>query len=207
MTLERGATKGASIVWNRVGSALLLAGLLAASGCTLPRAPAGTANVARDSLQSFSLNGRFSVRQEGKGYVGSMRWRHAGERNELVVSSPLGQAVAEIVSDAGGARLTRSDGSSQDAEKVDLLLQSLIGYPLPLDRLVDWLRGRHPDGATLTLDDRQRPLSWRHEEWRIDYAYDSDASQALPSRLFVERLGYFELRLRIDEWQTPASEE
>lgn len=207
MTSERQTTIGALVVWKRVCGALVLAGLLVVSGCTLPRLPAGTSSVARDSLQSFSLNGRFSVRQDGKGYVGAIRWRHAGERDELVVSSPLGQAVAEIISDAGGARLTRSDGSSQDAEKADLLLQSLIGYPLPLDRLVDWLRGRHPAGAALTLDDRQRPLSWRHEEWRIDYAYDSDAWQALPTRLFVERLGYFELRLRIDEWQTPASEE
>ena len=40
----------------------------------------------------------------------------------------------------------------------------------------------------------------RHEDWRVNYEYDSDAPDALPGRLFAERIGVFELRLRIDEW-------
>ena len=147
------------------------------------------------------------MRQEGKGYVGRLTWRHAGERDTLVVSSPLGQAMAEIVSDADGALLTGSDGGSQRADSADALLQSAIGYPLPLSRLLDWLRGRDPGGGKITRDEWGRPLQLRHEDWRIDYAYDSDAAQALPGRLFVERADGFELRLRIDEWQTLPAED
>jgi outer membrane lipoprotein LolB len=55
-----------------------------------------------------------------------------GDRDELVLSSPLGQALAEIVSDAGGAFLTAGDGRSQSAANVDSLLQTVLGYPLPL---------------------------------------------------------------------------
>jgi outer membrane biogenesis lipoprotein LolB len=73
-----------------------------------------------------------------------------------------------------------------------------------LSRLLDWLRGCHPDGGDLALDTQGRPLRLRHEDWRIDYEYDSDDPQALPGRLFVEREGVFELRLRIDEWQMLA---
>lgn len=161
----------------------------------------GQGHTQRESLQGFALAGRFALRQEGQGYAGRLDWRHAGEHDELLLSSPLGQGMAEIVSDADGARLTASDGTSHTAASPDALLQSVLGYPLPLSKLVDWVRGRSPDGGKLSVDALGRPLQLRHEDWRIDYQYDSDDPQALPGRLFVEREGVLELRLRIDEWQ------
>lgn len=198
---------GAGLAWTAGCRALLLFvfGLLGLSACTAVGPPAGPqVPIDRDSLQAFVLIGRFSVRQEGNAYVGGIHWRHAGDRDELLLSSPLGQAMAEIVSDAGGARLIASDGRSQSAATVDSLLQAVLGYPLPLDRLVDWLRGRHANAGTLTMDPQGRPLHLRQEDWRIDYAYEGDDPQALPNRLFIERIereSSFELRLRIDEWQ------
>ena len=115
--------------------------------------------------------------------------------------------MAEIVSDADGARLTASDGTSHTAASPDALLQSVLGYPLPLSKLVDWVRGRSPDGGKLSVDALGRPLQLRHEDWRIDYQYDSDDPQALPGRLFVEREGILELRLRIDQWQALPGED
>lgn len=185
---------------------LFVFGLLALSACTAIGPPAGARlPIDRDSLQDFALVGRFSVRHEGKAYVGGIHWRHVGDRDELVLSSPLGQALAEIVSDTGGASLTAGDGRSQSAANVDSLLQTMLGYPLPLDRLVNWLRGRHANAGTLTTDPQGRPLHLRQEDWRIDYAYDGDDPQALPDRLFIEREGSVQLRLRIDEWQALPS--
>jgi outer membrane lipoprotein LolB len=64
-------------------------------------------------------------------YAGRLHWRHDGDRDELLLSSPLGQGMAEIVSDASGARLTASDGNSHTAATADELLQSVLGYPCP----------------------------------------------------------------------------
>lgn len=150
--------------------------------------------MARDRLRAFALAGRFSLQQEGKSFVGRLQWRHDGDSNELLLSSPLGQGLAKIVSDGSGARLTGSDGRSQTAATADELLQELLAYPLPLRQLVNWLRGHTPDGGSMTLDALGRPLRLRHEAWRIDYAYDSDQAQALPTRIFVEREGGFSLR-------------
>lgn len=170
--------------------------------------PAASASpvVARDSLQAFALAGRFSLQHESKRYVGGLHWRHDDRCDQLLVSSPLGQGLAEIVSDSSGARLTGSDGSSQSAATADELLQALLAYPLPLRQLIDWLRGSVPDGGDMTRDALGRPLRLRHEAWRVDYEYDGDDAGALPGRVFVEREGGFTLRLRIDEWQTPPGE-
>lgn len=168
---------------------------------SLPSASGPPLAGGRESLQAFLLSGRFSLRFEGRSYVGHLDWRHDGDGDELLLSSPFGQSVAEIVSDASGARLIGSDGSSRTAATADELLQSVLACPLPLSKLLGWLQGGDPNATAITLDALGRPLHLRHEDWRIDYEYDSADPRALPGRLFVERESGFSLRLRIDAWQ------
>ena len=182
----------------RAAAALFFALILA--GCAgMATIPEPT--LARDTLDDFMLEGRFSLRQEEKSYSGKLSWRHASGRDELLLSSPLGQGVAEITADADEARLTTSDGKAYSAADAQTLTENVLGYRLPLALLTDWVRGRGMDDATkVERDEYGRPLRLRHEEWRIEYGYDSDAPSAPPGRLFAEREGSFELRLRIDEW-------
>lgn len=184
---------------------LALLALLVLSACssTPPLADAAPA-AGRDQLQAFLLTGRFALRYDDESYSGRLDWRHDGDDDELLISSPLGQAIAEIVSGAAGARLRSSDGSSRHAASADQLLQAVLGYPLPLDKLADWVRGRSPHAGRLAVDAYGRPAQLLHEDWRIRYEYDGDDRQALPGRLFVEREGTLELRLRIDRW-TPLA--
>ena len=62
------------------------------------------------------------------------------------------------------------------------------------------MRGRNTEAAHVDRDTSGRPVRLRHEDWVVEYGYDSDDPLAPPGRLFAERLGAFELRLRIDEW-------
>jgi outer membrane lipoprotein LolB len=181
----------------------LLLGVLLLGGCAnLPSAPSTAPP--RDALLAFTLEARFSLRHEDKSYSGRLSWRHAGMNNELLLSSPFGQGMAEIVTSASGARLTSSDGRVYEAEDAETLTRQVLGYPLPLDQLTDWVRGW---GAATGISERDalgRPLRLRHEDWLIDYGYASDDPQAPPDRIFAERAGGFALRLRIDEWNIPS---
>lgn len=184
----------------RVFGVMLAASCLGACTTLLPPAEDGRLPQ-RDQIQSFALEGRFSLRHEDKSYAGRLSWRHAADKDELLLASPFGQGMAEIISDAAGARLTGSDGQSHVAVDAETLTQQVLGYPLPLTHLTDWVRGRGPTGHFDTTDNFGRPLRLRQDLWRIDYEYDSDDPQALPGRLFVQREGGLELRLRIDEWR------
>ena len=161
----------------------------------------------REALTAFSLEGRFSLRHEDKNYSGRLSWRHSGAQNELLLSSPFGQGMAEITTSDRGARLTTSDGKVHSAADAETLTRQVLGYPLPLARLTDWVRGRGMAAGLAQLDAYARPLRLQHEDWTIDYAYDNDDAQAPPSRIFAERSGGLELRLRIDEWNSLAPEE
>lgn len=181
----------------------IMLGALCAGACASLAPPMESVVApARNQLQSFSLEGRFSLRHEEKSYAGRLTWRHVGGTDELLLASPFGQGMAEIVSDAAGARLTTGDGKSYVAADTETLTDQVLGYPLPLSHLLDWLRGISADGDFEALDAFGRPLRLHQDAWRISYEYDNDDPQALPGRLFVQRDGVLELRLRIDEWRS-----
>ena len=185
---------------RRVGLTLFVA-LLAACGA-LPPSP-NAPDVSRDSLAAFSLTGRFSLRQGGQSYSGRFSLRHVGPDNELLLASPFGQGLAEITTGVSGAKLTTSDGETHLAPDAESLTRRLLGYPLPLERLVDWLRARPGPDDAVTPDRFGRPSHLRQFPWQIEYGYDNDDPGALPVRVFAERLDgdtAVDLRLRIDEW-------
>ena len=182
-------------------NAVFLLGALLLGGCTSLPSSSSTSPT-RDALTVFTLEGRFSLRHEDKSYSGRLSWRHAGMINELLLSSPLGQGMAEIVTSESGARLTSSDGKVYEASDAETLTRQVLGYPLPLAQLTDWVRGWGVGARISERDVHGRPLRLHHEDWLIDYGYASDDPQAPPDRIFVERAGGFELRLRIDEWNS-----
>ena len=174
--------------------------ILLLSGCaTMSLTP--EAVPARDTLADFSLEGRFSLRHDEQNYSGRLNWRHVGRNDELLLSSPFGQGMAEIVTSSNGARLTMSDGKVYEAAEAETLTRQVLGYPLPLTQLTDWVRGRS-NSENAQRDALGRLQRLQHEAWSIDYAYESDDLQAPPSRIFAERAGGTELRLRIDQWQS-----
>ena len=170
------------------------------SGCaSLPSSPPSPPP-AREALDAFSLEGRFSLRHENKNYSGKLSWRHQGADNTLLLSSPFGQGMAEIATSENGAQLTTSDGKLYTAADTETLTQQVLGYPLPLTQLTDWVRGRDDAPGLSERDAFGRPLRLSHQDWRIEYGYEGDDPAAAPSRIFAERTGGLELRLKIDEW-------
>ena len=178
----------------------LLLCLFFISACALLPESASTVHQ-RDTLQDFVLEGRFSLRHEDRNHSGRMNWRHVGPTDEVLLSSPFGQGMAEISANPQGASLTLNDGTVHVAPDVETLTRQVLDYPLPLKQLADWVRARTGSKTGAAAYDAQgRLLRLRHEGWFVDYAYDSEDPQALPMRIIVDRAGAFELRLRIDAW-------
>jgi len=181
---------------------VVLAGC-AAQPVSMPVASTGVPS--RVELVDFSLEGRFSLRYEEKNSSGRLSWRHLGMSDQLLLSSPFGQGLAEIASNERGARLTVSDGKVYEAPDAEKLTRQVLGFPLPLALLTDWVRGRAGTGKA-ELDRHGRVTHLQHEAWQIDYEYEfeNDEAQAPPIRLIAKNAGGIELRLRIDEWRILA---
>ena len=192
----------AHVLWKPCLVLLGSVAVLALGGCAvLPSAPVVSAPP-RATLEAFALEGRFSLRNENKNYSGRLSWRHKGVGNTLLLSSPFGQGLAEITTDENGAQLLASDGKRYTADTAEMLTEQVLGYPLPLAQLTDWVRGRDDAPGLSDRDAAGRPFHLRYADWRIEYGYEGDDPESPPSRLFAERTGGLELRLKIDEWNS-----
>ena len=185
----------------RLSAALLV---LFISGCTsLP--PAGPSSPppprpARDSIQSFALEARFSIKASDEGQSGRIAWSHRPEGDRVLFLSPLGQGMAILESDAAGAKVELSDKRSYSAPTPDELADRILGRSLPLRRVPRWVLGLPGPTGSQTRDEIGRPIEIREDGWRVDYlSYESDEPQALPTLMRIGR-DDVELKLRLDGW-------
>ncbi len=175
----------------RVAVAGLCMALLAACASAPPPAPTGT---------SFELTGRVSVRSAREGASGRLFWRHGPAFDDLMISTPLGQGIAEITRRAQQYTLTTADSRRISASDPEALTEQALGWRLPLAGLPDWVRGRaypHARAETRYGPDG-RPQVIRQLGWTIEYlAYD--AAAGLPHSLRLTR-DDLDIRVTVDAW-------
>jgi outer membrane lipoprotein LolB len=186
----------------RVARQLFGAALAAAlCACATPeRIAVPPARIAAD--EPFVVDGRLSARRGAEAITANFTWRHDAPRDELTITTPLGQEVAELHGDKGAGRVQvrTADGRTGEAPDWSTMTEQALGYRLPVDDLAAWVRGA-PHGAgphSVEYDAQGRPLLLRQQGWEILYAYPDDAARR-PSRL---RVIYpdLEVRIVIDRW-------
>jgi outer membrane lipoprotein LolB len=179
------------------------AGLLAAcAALTTPVAEPIPERPARADIAAFQLSGRVAVKSADQSFSARIAWRHGPDGSEhVLLSTPLGQGLAELTADRSGARLATADRQDYFAPDLDALSDQALGAPLPLSRLPRWAVGQvGAPAADVALDRQGRVLSFAEQGWRVAYlAYESEAPAALPTLIQVRR-DDLELRLKVDEW-------
>jgi outer membrane biogenesis lipoprotein LolB len=137
--------------WGWAPALALLAGCaLTPEATTLPALSAVPA--------TFEMSGRIAVRNGQQNDIARLRWTHARASDRWVIATPLGNEVARLESDEGGATLQQAGGPTQRAPSFAALTQQLLGVALEPGELAAWLHGAQPQAAagwTVTLDERQ----------------------------------------------------
>ena len=182
-------------------ASLALAILLAACAAVPPEgAPPEPRAPETLSPGAFAIVGRVSVRYGDEAASGRIAWRHSDADDDLVISTPLGQGVAEITRRDGVYTLVTTRGERHSAADPERLTQQVLGYALPLGGLPDWVQGRPERGVeAATRYDGDRLAELRQRGWLIDY---TGGDERPPKRVRLTR-GDLDIRLVIDEWQLP----
>ena len=186
--------------WRR---GIVVLGAAALAGCVT--APSPLRPTDRETLRddAFEVSGRLSARRGSEGAAASFRWTHRPERDELLLSTPLGSTLARLEGGAGDVRLELPDGRVSRATDWEALTANVLGAPLPVRGLAWWVQGiPHPGSAhAIERDAVQRASVLRQDGWEIVYGYKDDSLR--PSRL---RLAYpdTEIRLVLDNWTDPV---
>lgn len=154
----------------------------------------------------FQLEGRVSVKTATESFSGGMTWHHQAADDTLLLSTPLGQGVAELHRNAAGVSLKDAEGRTLVAEDPETLLQRAIGMALPVTGLTWWVTGQprpqSPYQAEADADGRLAVLM--QDDWRIEFArYARQSGHDLPGKLIARRGEELELRLVVDAWNVP----
>lgn len=192
---------------RRLLPTLVLTGLLAACA-QLPGASSGdavTSHPVRTGISSYLLTGRIAISQGQQRHAANITWRHSPARDEILLTTPLGQGIAELTRDAAGARLTTAERREFTAPDWQALAVEVFGFPLPLSALPRWLLADVPAEALgIKYDSIGRPQRMVVDGWQVAYLdYAGADVDALPALIEMRRDGIdaIEVRLKIDEWQ------
>ncbi len=139
-------------------------------------APAGAAAEAAPP-EAHDWSGRFSVllahtatdRQDAAAgrFLLSTQSTPEGPTLWLELASPLGQTLVSGRREANGlATLQLSDGRKLRAHGLDALIQEALGWPLPIERLPDWLNDRFE--AVVARDADGGVTRATDQGWRIE---------------------------------------
>ena len=156
--------------------AVLLAAFLAACAQVEIKPPEGPLE--------FSLAGRIAARYRSEAFTGNIAWRHARTGDELLITTPTGQGVAQIVRQGDAVLLKTAEPREYRAADSESLTERVLGFPVPIEGLAEWVQGK----PAPELESRG---------WRVEYQeYDE---QRRPRRMRLTYQG-IELRLAISQW-------
>ena len=132
----------------------------------------------------FSLAGRIAARYGSESFTGNIAWRHARSGDELLISTPTGQGVAQIVRQGDAVLLKTAEPREYRDNDSEALTERVLGFRIPIDGLADWVQGK----PSPQLESRG---------WRVEYqGYDAERR---PTRMRLTYQG-IELRLAISQW-------
>ena len=173
--------------------------VLLLGGCTTIQQP--SVRPAQPEAAPFALNGRISVKYNGSRDTAGLRWTHTALSDEILLLAPLGQTAARIYSDAKHTTLDEGDKHYEN-KSAEALMQQVLGWYLPLNRLHYWLLGVAEAGGVARIErNEQGQIAVLHQEgWTVRYlSYNGTEKDSLPKRMQLSREN-LQVQLLIDEW-------
>ena len=152
------------------------------AGCaSAPFAPLPALSLPADA--PFTIDGRLSARRGNEAISVSFAWMHAAPRDEFIVTTPFGAAVAELSGDASTQRVQvrTADGRHEVASDWATLTERVVGVPLPVAALAYWARGAPRADAphAVEIDGAGRVDVLRQDSCEIVYTYADSAADCL----------------------------
>lgn len=203
--------KNVLMSWRCLSAAVILFSLAACS--TLPTPPVtqtGAATTQRSYMDNIALSGRLSIfyekKSEKKAAHGSFSWDQTKALTQVALFSPLGQTIAKITLTPLNATLEQADREPVSADDADMLTETILGWPLPIKGLKDWLQGFGQNAqhqAFIAQPNNESPIT-TDSGWRLTYLRWNQNSQGqwYPSRINLDRhseeAGEIAIRIVVD---------
>jgi len=156
-----------------------------------------------EPITSWELQGKLGVRAPGESGSGTLFWLQRNDYYDIRLSGPLGRGATRIQGDDQQTTLEVAGRQPISAESAEALLEQQIGWRLPVEHLLWWVRGLPaPNTASrLQLDTHSRLARLSQSGWTVEYSrYQQIGEVELPQRLQISGNDLL-LTLVVTDWK------
>lgn len=148
------------------------------------------------SIAGWRIRGKIGVKTGAKGGSASLKWQYHNGTQKIELYGPLGGGRVIITTDKNGAELRDTKGRVIKAGTASAVLYQRLGWQVPFDQLVYWVRGL-PAATTaetaIVLNQQARIGKLRQGGWQVDYQdYQQQTHHqqdlTLPTRLTISAI-------------------
>lgn len=187
--------------------------LLVLSGCSTTPAPKTEWQTQQDALSAitaFTAKGKVALISPEQRVSANFIWEQNGDTLSLRLNNFLGATLLKLDANPNVAVLVDGDGKKYVGRNAASLLQQLTGIALPVDEMMQWVKGlpSAQNDFTLGADNRLAYLSENKSGtnppgWQLEYtAYDEATGNLLPSKIKMNQHQQ-KVNLVISEWVYP----
>lgn len=147
-------------------------------------------------LVHWQLEGSFSIRQQQQlPIIANYEWQQAGiDHYQININAPLNLMSAVIIGQPGWVSLRNSQGQTAQAPSAEQLMQTTLGWSLPISDLWFWIRGLPAETvySNLYFDQFGHLTALQQDGWLVRInQYQSINGIDLPQEIELQRPGLF----------------
>ncbi|MCF6783879.1 MULTISPECIES: lipoprotein insertase outer membrane protein LolB [Pseudomonadaceae] len=154
-------------------------------------------------IDGWQISGKIGIRAPQDSGSGTLFWLQRQDYFDIRLSGPLGRGATRLTGRSDAVTLEVAGQGRFEAQSPEALVESQLGWQLPVSNLLWWIRGLPaPDSRSrISLDHNGRLATLQQDNWDVQYlAYEEEDGLALPSRIKLEGRD-LQITLVIKDWQ------
>ena len=154
-------------------------------------------------IDAWQINGKIGIRSEKESGSAVVFWLQRQDYFDIRLSGPLGQGSTRLIGRQGAVSLEIANRGTFQATSAEELMQQQLGWSLPVEHLLWWVRGLPApySKSKLQLDSNSLLAKLEQDQWQVEYlSYRTENNLQLPERIKLSGAG-LNITLVIKEWQ------
>lgn len=154
-------------------------------------------------IDGWQISGKIGIRAPQDSGSGTLFWLQRQDYFDIRLSGPLGRGATRLTGRPDAVTLEVAGQGRFEAQSPEALVESQLGWQLPVSNLLWWVRGLPaPDSRSrISLDNNGRLATLQQDGWSVQYlGYEEEDGLDLPSRIKLEGRN-LQITLVIKDWQ------
>ena len=154
-------------------------------------------------IDGWQINGKIGIRGPQNSGSGTLFWLQRQDYFDIRLSGPLGRGATRLTGRPDAVALEVAGQGRFEAQSPEALVESQLGWQLPVSNLLWWVRGLPaPDSRSrISIDSSGRLANLQQDDWDVQYlGYTDEDGYALPTRIKLAGRD-LQITLVVKDWQ------